>query len=554
MATKSKTKKLYFSIEGMWLSDFARETVLEGRWERALQILVKDVNCTHEQAIKILQGRANFTGVAEIGNPKCKGLGWEDLAEDHPTAVGMRKQLDRMYGTTFNHSGIYWKPYSRVHGWGKDDYDFSREYVGALRIIDAATNESARTEVRELNKRRSMYYANKPNEDMLVIMGTDKYNVIHVLCERVGIPPIWYDVPINDPGKHLWDLQTKGKLMLPLTGAETGDIEEVPHDSLVVRREAEEARKNRSDEEVAAEARQISKEFLEAVNQAKDPATLARIEREYERRLDDLRQGAIPNDVWEQRECATKAVVAMQEKSLGERVRAQAKDHGGFMELKLYDKDGKPFNPTSIQVPKNPFLLWCLRGFRFEDYEKERPRWECVSRSGQKMLMDDPFHTDWMLGAGVPLNETYDRDYDEDKPLSLGAVVRSASFAVRSGIVQEWTGVSFVILASDTEDKWLGGKIVHPKPNEACPPGSIAVVPHAGPEYQLAMETACKLDPETHRHGLVISETGGKLAHLAIVGREMKCTVLMIPTALKKYKVGRSISVDMKRKKITEHI
>ena len=35
------------------------------------------------------------------------------------------------------------------------------------------------------------------------------------------------------------------------------------------------------------------------------------------------------------------------------------------------------------------------------------PSWDCVSPTGIKMNMDDPYHTDWVLGAGLDIDESY---------------------------------------------------------------------------------------------------------------------------------------------------
>jgi phosphohistidine swiveling domain-containing protein len=158
-----------------------------------------------------------------------------------------------------------------------------------------------------------------------------------------------------------------------------------------------------------------------------------------------------------------------------------------------------------------------------------------------------------MLGAGIPLDETYERGgEDEDGAQPLAARVRSASFDAKSKITAEWTGVEFSIL-SKGKATWVGGKVVHPKKNQTVEAGSVAVVPNAGPDYYHAMVSACR-PGEWHREGLLICETGGKLAHLAVVGREQKCTVLMVPDALKKYRPGDTIFVDFETMKITTSV
>jgi phosphohistidine swiveling domain-containing protein len=197
-------------------------------------------------------------------------------------------------------------------------------------------------------------------------------------------------------------------------------------------------------------------------------------------------------------------------------------------------------------VPKNPFVLWCLRHFDYEAHGKERPVWNKIAGSGLKMYNDDPYHSDWMIGAGVPLDATYDHDED-----SFGAVVRSCAYSKMSDITAEYTGHAFTVLAK-SNISWYSGKIVHAEPGKGVPPGSIVVVPSAGPDYQLAMETASKTGD--YGPGCIICETGGKLAHLSIVGREMNCLVLMLPNACTMYRDGEHVFIDVEAGTITSHI
>jgi len=215
-------------------------------------------------------------------------------------------------------------------------------------------------------------------------------------------------------------------------------------------------------------------------------------------------------------------------------VRDQANLHGGYMDLPLRDENNEKLKPAqTLRVPKAPFLLWCLGHFDFEANGKERPTWSVVSPMGLKCQMDNPYHTDWMLGAG----ETFEDAYSGDKTSRWEVVQQSASI-VRYDVTKEWTKAEFVVLSKGTRS-WFSGEVVMPAPNKAVPAGSVAVVPFAGPQYQLAMETACQ------DGGVLIADTGGKLAHLAVVGREFGCTVLMLPDATKRFKEGQQLFIDM---------
>lgn len=86
---------------------------------------------------------------------------------------------------------------------------------------------------------------------------------------------------------------------------------------------------------------------------------------------------------------------------LVEAVREQAQRCGGYYRLPLVGSEAQSCE-AFLDVPRNPFLLWVLRGFAFERFGKPRPFWETViSPRGLKTPGDDPLHSDWMVGAGL---------------------------------------------------------------------------------------------------------------------------------------------------------
>jgi hypothetical protein len=200
----------------------------------------------------------------------------------------------------------------------------------------------------------------------------------------------------------------------------------------------------------------------------------------------------------------------------------------------------------TFTTARAPFLRWCLRYMDTSLLSgKVNPEWTPVAGTGWKMHMDDPFHTDWWMALTpqVDLKEAYNHDYDN----SVGGNIAFAAHEMRSEIVTEYTKHQFVTLCRGDKRDYhrFYGRIEFPEPNEDVPPGSIAVVPHAGPEYQIAMETANKPNDSGDR-GCIICNTGGKLAHLAVVGREMGATVLMVPDATTKYKWCGRLWIDLK--------
>jgi len=546
----AEVKRVYFKIDGEFLSNFARTRVIEGAWEQALKMLVNDCGTTHDQAIEIMRGHATFTGVAEIGNPDSH-LGWKKLSKTGKIAKDVAKQLDYMYGHVFKYKDKYWKPYACVHGWQEEDMMFARSYTGQRNIVNGDMRASNRFPNGAL---RSLFYANSHEKDLLVILSNKSDEMTDVLCEQVNTPPFWLDIPLNDPAAHIRSF--KG-LSLPLRGAVNGRIENDP-ENVIASAPAPIEEQDDSPDGQAALARELTQQLIKDLDAATTTLQIRQIENEYEEKFKKLRTRNIPSEVWDWREEAHHKARANIEEMYAVRVRKQADELGGWYDLNLRDERHPNYEPASIKVPRNAFLHWALRGFRFEDFGRKNPEWPCIAGSGWKLPMDDPYHTDWMLGAGIPLSETYDRSttlFDDDgdnKTESLAERVRSASFEARSQLVEEWTGVEFSIL-SKGKDEWFSGEVVFAKPDEDVPPGSIAIAPNAGPKYYMAMISANKKNKDGDR-GLLICQTGGTLAHLAVVGREEKCTVLMIPKANAKFQPGDRLWINLKSNKITVRV
>lgn len=62
-----------------------------------------------------------------------------------------------------------------------------------------------------------------------------------------------------------------------------------------------------------------------------------------------------------------------------------------------------------VQVPRAPFVHWALSRLPAES-RPALPVWSPVSPSGLKMYNDDPYHSDWILGAGLSLAESYEKN------------------------------------------------------------------------------------------------------------------------------------------------
>ena len=493
---------VHFSIEGEFLANHARDRVCEGAWERALKLLTEDLQgMTHELAIAILKGEADLTGCS--GDEA--GIGIKNLPKDGPKAKAMAAQMQFLYGSTFRYREKYWKPYARVTSWGEADSLFALEdQVGRVLETTGARFYSDRPYA----AKRSLYYADDRIHDLLVIFKVSKTQDAFILCKETSMPPLWFDTPCG-PAEQVLSKMLKDGLVLEERGEAYRDA---PAGRVCsIRKAAKRSTKSKKT------TRFFKPSVQPVLSEAEETARIEELEKKRARRLQEI----------------------------AEAVKTQAKEKGGFYRLNLEDGIGKPYAAQPvIEVPRNPFLLWALRGYDFERFGKKAPEWDAMSPQGLKMLFDDPYHSDWILGAGLPLEDVYDHGEK-----TLTSIVMSSAILEQFKLVKEWTGMEFVTLAYPGEPRYFSGPVVIAKPNQPVPAGSIAIAATAGPEYQFAMETACQPDKYGSK-GLIICATGGKLAHLATVGREFKCTVLMVPDAVEKYQTTRCVSVDMDEGKI----
>jgi phosphohistidine swiveling domain-containing protein len=185
-----------------------------------------------------------------------------------------------------------------------------------------------------------------------------------------------------------------------------------------------------------------------------------------------------------------------------------------------------------IRAPRTPFLHWAL-GIHGRHL---LPDWEPVAPFGLKMQHDDPYHSDWMIGAGIDLwswHGNRNQGIPEDDTLINGATNQRFDLQI--------TMLDFKAAVLSGTGR-AQGYVMHPKPNEGLgidtTPGRwnsrdrdlrIVVIPHAGPEYvQAAIEAHS-------RGGAVITERGGAMAHLVNVGREQNVKIVRVEGALKLY-------------------
>lgn len=543
-----------FRVDGDWLADFARTRFDEGAWDKAIEFLTASLDgISIDQAVAIIKGEATLTGNSSDED----GIEYMELPKDGDIAKGRQHRADWMYSDLFRIGDVIWRPYAVVSGWCAEDHMFAAKDGPAVKMLGNIQKEHGH--------RRSMFYANQPYNDLLVVVPQRNIGgdlVTDVICERfTGSVPFWYKLSQNDPVNFIDNLmKTKNleKRGAFISGFEdvvkSADIEptklsEIIHLDGEMMRIAPAGSFDEDDEGEDAKAlmnnihaRSLWQQLLKNVEEFVageniELYDLKKVDMQFEAGIDRVAR-LITNDDWDRVEALRSKIAVLENAGLQKAVIDQAEKCGGFYDLPLM-KNGEPWTERRfIRVPKNPFILWALRNVDFEAHGHQRPEWKHISERGMKMGGDDPHHTDWMLGAGIPLDKTYDNDEN-----SLAYIVRHSSFLACDELMKEYTGHQFTVLSKGAQSTFIGD-VVFPKPNERVAPGSIAVVPHAGPEYQLAMETA-NMENSFGRRGCLIAETGGKLAHLAVVGREFKCTVLMMPGVMSMYSIGDTVEIDM---------
>jgi phosphohistidine swiveling domain-containing protein len=197
---------------------------------------------------------------------------------------------------------------------------------------------------------------------------------------------------------------------------------------------------------------------------------------------------------------------------------AGPQDGEGWFRLPIYKMRDDSIDSNVVDryllVPKLPFYKWSLSNINSVKLGIH-DEWKPCSHSGIKQANDDPNHTDWVIGAGLDPKAFSTAHIDVDR----------SAFQYRVDVVARLAKFDFVPL-SKSDMTYVSGKVRLLKPGEQLEKGQIGVIPHAGVEYEAALLSAA-----THKSALICA-TGGKLAHLAVVGRELNVPVILWEKAM----------------------
>ncbi len=193
-------------------------------------------------------------------------------------------------------------------------------------------------------------------------------------------------------------------------------------------------------------------------------------------------------------------------KGYGEEVRKRA----GTDTFELVVSDGR-----KLTVARAPFWHWALGRTSLRHLA---PPWVPVSPNGVKLPLDNEWHTDWMLGAGVSLDESY------------GGPVAAAATDAMFKLQEELGDYEAGVIVDGGGATGIVGK-------------EILVLSDLGPEHASAALRATA----------IVTELGGQLAHLALVGRERGQTIMLVPDARTRYPEGAHLTLDPAEGKIHHH-
>ncbi|AXQ68438.1 hypothetical protein HOT99_gp179 [Caulobacter phage CcrBL10] len=561
----TETMTLSFRIEGAALVERARDRVIEGNWEHGLRILVEGLHgMTYDYAIDILRGKYTLGGWSS--DPE--GVYLADQDPEDETFRRYKETFDYQFGAVLKmDDGRIMRPYAVVDSYSKLDFD-SR--VRHLRLAPGSDPVHVRPkrfrDVRaELDGEqidwayRSLHYADNPTQDIAKLVTLDGYHPTHrmvVLFEEVRDYPKLLKPSVETDAQKVVDLALKCGRGLNKRGhiydhgepgvtdeymyGTTKTVDNVPG-AWTLRNPNYIAPATASLTEAVAGANKVSAvKAIEAVGGPMDE--VGAMNRLIKDQVDEgmtisaaidiararmALMGGMAEDPEQRLRAINDAYAAKYERAEGRSVEeyrkailAQAGDD--FFDLAYTDVDGKD---VVLKVPTAPFEQWAL--WRTAGSHLAKP-WKRVTYTGFKMFGDDPYHTDWVLGAGLN---------PEDWPIveSDNPPLHKAAWDKRFQLAEEKLGGNMRVLLGKG---FVTGKIVMLKPGETLSPGEIGVIRNAGPDFVQAAQSAIE-----HNTAL-ICENGGSVAHLVVEYLDKPLRLTRIENARKIFKDGMTVYLD----------
>ena len=181
------------------------------------------------------------------------------------------------------------------------------------------------------------------------------------------------------------------------------------------------------------------------------------------------------------------------------------------------------------KVPALPFRAWARKLPLWPEVRCMviDPEWAAISPPCYRMQGDVPEHTDWLIAAD--LLDVWGRpSSDPERNVLHGLAYGLAGDIQHNGKVGVPSKEAFTVLCPG---QVRGLAYAPSEPSDAISVGTVLVLPNLSADWYPHMVAA----------RAVICEVGGKLAHLAVVGREQGVPIIRIDGACEKFRTGMRV-------------
>ena len=184
-------------------------------------------------------------------------------------------------------------------------------------------------------------------------------------------------------------------------------------------------------------------------------------------------------------------------------------------------------------VPRAPFVCWAMSRTRQRHLA---PEWEPRSPSGLKLAGDDRFHSDWFFASAIYNPEESEVEIDPE----TGGPLRYP-YNHESPLERAASDAMFEL--QTTLGRFTVAVIVDGDPVTGVVGKDIIVLPNLSPDHLPRLVNA---------RG-VVTEAGGKAAHLAQVALERSLPMMLMPDARTKLRDGDTITMTPAEGRIRVH-
>lgn len=513
---------MHFQISGDTFTQFARRRLLEdapGHAWRFASCLGSDDSSQDASiadiALAILCGTKRLAG---------DETGMDVVDEDPEVTRQYQADVSALYAGRIRVRGQWYKPVAYVSNMGPRDMRNDHNKPVERRFGRGYTN-------------RAWHYCDKDEiviDEVFYKDPTDFYLQREVIFRLCGERPHWQDVPLNGQAALQEFLDAGGSLEershTKRYGVTAEEIwEGAPIQKPVDSSETERERRGRQQlgARVQHEKDEIKRGSVDAMNfRLNAELQLAReLEEQKSEETDEL------DLAWNGSKDATRETQRQAHLAdLRQKILAQAGDD--LIELKWEAQYSEDSDETSterkvrfpagrVMLPRAPFLHWAFG--RMKIFAAHLPSWQVVSPMNMKMTNDNPYHTDWVIGAGL--------DPENYRLIYYPGPIAEAALTLASKLQDQFHRPGVHVLVDGPHAL---GFVEHGKPNLPVSEGAIVVLPNLDPKYLVA----------TAHAAAVITEAGGATCHLAQICRDRSLPIVLMPNALTTFAEGNQVVVD----------